>query len=130
MKSKRIQNYIDDHAFCSEYLFKDWESFLALLYAEGGRISSILWWDHCRKSQHCESVGSGGYRDPDNDEFIYAETQLYKEGLETYTLNEIKEYIDQERKTGFRYGDRYKSHDLTPSFTLADCQFQDSDIKA
>ena len=21
-------------------------------------ISSILWWDHCRKSQLCESVGS------------------------------------------------------------------------
>lgn len=122
MVSQRIQNYINDHSFCSENLFKDWEAFLDLLYAEGGRVSSILWWDHCTKSQQHESVGSGGFRDPENDEFIFAETQLYKDGLETYTLDEIKKYIDQERKTGFRYGSKYKSHDLVPSFTLADRQ--------
>ena len=120
MISERVQNYIDDHAFCSEYLFKDWESFLDLIYADGGRISSILWWDHCRKSQQRESVGSGGFRDLENDEFIYAETQLYKDGLETNTLEEIKEYIHQERKTGFQYGSKYRSHDLVPSFYLAD----------
>ena len=91
MISERVQNYIDDHAFCSEYLFKDWESFLDLIYADGGRISSIL-----------------------------AETQLYKDGLETNTLEEIKEYIHQERKTGFQYGSKYRSHDLVPSFYLAD----------
>ena len=120
MINERIQKYIDDYAFCSEYLFKDWESFLELLYAEGGRISSILWWDYCTEKQLKESVGSGGYRDPDNDEFVYAETQLYKEGLETYTLDEIKGYINQERKAGFQYGSKYKSHNLIPSFFLAD----------
>lgn len=120
MISRRVQSYIDNHAFCSEYLFKDWESFLDLLYAEGGRISSILWWDYCKKSQLLESVGSGGYSDPENDAFIYAETQLYKEGLETKTLDEIKEYINQERKTGFQYGSKYRSHDLVPSFYLTD----------
>ena len=120
MINKKIQKYIDDYTFCSEHLSKDWESFLDLLYAEGGRVSSILWWDHCTKKQLKESVGSGGYKDPDNDEFVYAETQLYKEDLETYTLDEIKEYINQERKTGFRYGNKYKSHDLIPSFNLAD----------
>ena len=120
MISKKVQTYIEDHSFCSEYLFKDWESFLDLLYAEGNCISSILWWDHCTEKQLRESVGSGGYRDPDNGEFIYAETQLYKEGLETYTLDEIKQYIEHVRKTGFQYGSKYKSHDLVPSFNLAD----------
>ena len=120
MINQKIQNYIDVHAFCSEYFFKDWETFLDLLYAEGGRISSILWWDHCMKSQHHESIGSGGYNDPENDEFIYAETQLYKEGLETNTLDEIKEYIHQEKKTGFQYDGKYRSHDLVPSFYLAE----------
>ena len=120
MISQRTQNYINVHAFCSEYLFKDWESFLDLLYVEGGRISSILWWDHCTKKQLCESVGNGGYKDPENDEFVYAETQLYKEGLEADTLDAIKEYINQERKTGIQYGDKYRSHDLVPSFYLAD----------
>ena len=47
----KIRKYIDDYTFCSELLFKDWESFLDLLYAEGGRVSSILWWDHCTKKQ-------------------------------------------------------------------------------
>ena len=120
MINERIQNYINEYAFCSEYLFKDWESFVDLLYAEGGRISSILWWDHCRKAQLHESVGSGGYRDPENDEYIYAETQLYKDGLETNTLDEILEYINQERKKGLRYDSKYKSHDLVPSFYLVD----------
>ncbi len=120
MINERIQKYIDDHAFCSEILFKDWEPFLDLLYAGGGRVSSILWWDHCRRSQLRESVGSGGYIDPEEDEFIYAETQLCKEGLEEYTLDEIKEYINLERKTGFRYGSKYRSHDLVPSFYLTE----------
>ena len=51
---------------------------------------------------------------------IYAETQLYKEGLETYSLDKIREYIEQERKTGFQYGSKYRSHDLVPSFYLAE----------
>ena len=120
MINHRVQKYIDDHSFCSEYLFKDWESFLDLFYAEGGQISSILWWDHCAKDQLKESVGSGRYKDPDNDGFIYAETQLCMEGLEKCTLDEIKEYINHERETGFRYNNKYRSHDLIPSFHLAD----------
>ena len=120
MTSQKVQKYIDDHAFCSEHLFKDWEYFLHLLYVEGGRVSAILWWDHCKRSQLRESVGSGGYMDPENNEFVYAETQLYKEDLETKTLDEIKDYINQERNTGFQYGNKYRSHDLVPSFYLAD----------
>ena len=120
MINERIQNYINEHSFCSEYLFKDWESFLDLLYAEGGCISSILWWDYCKKSQLYESVGSGGYRDPDNDDFIYAETQMFKEGLQKFTLDEIKEYINQVIKSGFQYDIKYKSHALVPSFYLED----------
>ena len=120
MMNEKIQKYIDDHALCSEYLFKDWDSFLDLVYAEGYRISSVLWWDHCTKKQLNESVGSGGYKDPEDDKYVYAETQLYKDSLESYTLAEIREYINKERRTGFQYGNRYKSHDLVPSFYLAD----------
>ena len=120
MTNEKIQNYIENYSFCSELLlFRDWESFLDLLYAEGGRISSILWWDYCRRSQLRESVGSGGYKDPENEGFVYAETQLYKKGLEAYTLAEIKEYINRERNTGLQYGNKYRSHDLRPSFYLA-----------
>ena len=93
---------------------------LDFLYSEGGRVSSILWWDHCTKIEHSESVGSGGYPDPGNDEYLYAETQSFKNGLEAKTIDEIKEYIIQVRKTGIRYGDKYKSHDLIPSFYIVD----------
>ena len=40
---QNLQEFIDENAFCSGYLFKDWESFLDILFAEGGRVSSILW---------------------------------------------------------------------------------------
>ena len=51
---------------------------------------------------------------------MYAETQLYIDGLETKKLAEIKEYIIREKKTDFRYGSKYRSYDLVPSFSLAE----------
>ena len=95
--AEALQEYIEKHSFCSEYLFKDWEAFLDVLNAEGGRVSSILWWDHCKKSQQNRSVGSGGYADPDDSEYMYAETKLWKDGLDSWTLDAIKEYIAAER---------------------------------
>ena len=31
MISEKVKAYIDEHSFCSERLFKDWEAFLDLL---------------------------------------------------------------------------------------------------
>ena len=120
MLSQNVIRYIEKHSFCSEYLFKDWKSFLEILYAEGGRVTSILWWDYCKKSEQLFSVGSGGYTDPDDPAYMYAETKLFKDGLETKTLAEIMEYIIREKATGLRYGSQYRSHELVPSFYLAD----------
>ena len=118
--TQKLLEYIEKHSFCSEYLFKDWEAFLVILYAEGGRVSSILWWDHCRKSQRHRSVGSGGYADPDDSEYIYAETGLWKDGLDSWTLDAVREYIARERGAGLQYGGKYVSHDLVPSFYLCE----------
>ena len=118
MLSKKVKEYIAEHAFCPEYLFKDWEPFLNILYTEGGHVSSILWWDYCKKSEQRFSIGSGGYSDPDNPEYMYAETQIWKNGLETKTLNEIKEYIATERKKEVKYGCKCTSHSLVPSFYI------------
>ncbi len=49
---------------------------------------------------------------------MYAEMQLFEDGLETKTLNEIMDYIISVKKTGFRYGEKYISHELIPSFFL------------
>ena len=118
MANHKVIQYVAEHAFCAECLFKDWESFLDVLYEEGGHVSAILWWDHCRKAEQYASSGSGGYTDPDDPEYMYAETQLFTEGLENRTLDEIKAYIDQQRAAGLRYGNQYVSHDLVPSFYL------------
>ena len=116
MLSNRVREYIAEHSFCSEYLFKDWAAFLEILYSEGGRVSAILWWDHCKKNMQNMSVGGGGYSDPDNADYMYAETQFYEDGFETKTLDEIKDYIDAMRKSGLILGDKYYSFDLVPSF--------------
>ena len=118
MINERVQNYIDDHSFCSECLFKDWNAFLELLYSEGGRVSSILWWDHCKKNLQHLSVGAGGYADPDDLEYMYAETQFFEDGLETKSLEEIKQHINEMRASGLILGDKYFSFDLVPSFYL------------
>ncbi|MBO4367730.1 MAG: hypothetical protein J5859_03370 [Clostridia bacterium] len=115
-----IKQYIERHSFCSEYLFKDWNSFLDLLYSGGGRVSAILWWDHCRKKMQHMSAGSGGYTDPDDPEYMYAETQFYEEGFETKSLDEVKDHINARRKTGLILGDKYLCFDLVPSFYLAE----------
>ena len=120
MISQKVQNYIEEHTFCSEFIFRDWESFLDLLYSEGGRISSILWWDHCKKSAQHESIGSGGYSDPDDQEWMYAETWLHEDGFEEKSLVDIKTYILEQREQGLILGNKYISHDLVPSFYLAD----------
>ena len=89
MINHRVKKYIEDHSFCSEYLFKDWEAFLDFIYEEGCRVSSILWWDHCRKIMNHVSCGSGGYTDPDDQEWMYAETWLYEDGFEERSLEDI-----------------------------------------
>ncbi|MBQ9544828.1 MAG: hypothetical protein IJV00_06860 [Clostridia bacterium] len=89
-----------------------------LVYSEGARVSSILWWDRCNISQQRHSVGSGGYRDPSDPNYIYLETQLFEEGLESKTLDEIKDRIRRVEKDGLRYSDKFKSHFLVPSFYL------------
>ncbi len=120
MLSNRVKEYIANNSFCSEYLFSDWETFLDILYEEGGRVSSILWWDHCKISEQNASVGMGGYIDSENHDYMYAETQLWKDGLDLMSLDEIKDYIKREMKKGIRYGDNYSSHELVPSFYLND----------
>ncbi len=118
MLSQKVRKYIDEHAFCSEYLFADWESFLDILYAEGGRVCALLWWDHCRKAEQHLSVGSGGYTDPEDPDYMYAETQSWENGLSIMNLTELKDHIHKVRETGLPYCSQFTGHELVPSFYL------------
>ena len=66
------------------------------------------------------SCGSGGYTDPDDQEWMYAETWLHEDGFEDKNLADIKAYIHETRKQGLILGDKYISHDLVPSFYLVE----------
>ncbi|MCM1334752.1 MAG: hypothetical protein NC084_08365 [Bacteroides sp.] len=120
MINQKVREYIESKSFCSEYLFKDWNTFLDLLYAEGGHVSAILWWDHCRVDEQHLSVGLGGYSDPENEEYMFAETQEYVDCLENKTLDDIKTYIIETISTGISYNGKYHSFDLVPSFYICD----------
>lgn len=113
MDLRKIKEYIDDHSLCSELLFRNWEEFLAVLYANGGRVYSVLWWDHCRIDQQEASLGDGGYRDPDDEEMMFAETDIYENGFEDKDIYEVMEYI-----RGVMAG--YPDHELVPSFYQVD----------
>lgn len=109
--SPQLRAYINKNAFCSEYLFRDWEEFLKVLYEEGARISDILFWDHCLREKQEQSLGQGGYIDPDERDWMYAETQIYEAGFEDKSPEEVREYI---RSVMAQYPD----HELVPSFYL------------
>ena len=117
IEEKSVKKYFEEKSLYSELVFQDWEPFLDLLYAEGGQVSAILWWDHCKRTEHSKSIGSGGHVDPRNPEYLFAETPLYEYGLETKSLDEIKAYIREIINSDIRFGD-YISFDLIPSFYI------------
>ena len=122
MMSKKIKAYIEEHTICNENIFKDWETFLDLIYSEGGAIFGIQWYDYVKISDQDKSVGGGGYRDPDNPDYMFAETMLYEGGFENKSLDEIKQHITRVRTEGihYEYPNSLISYDLIPAFDICE----------
>ena len=112
MMARDVEQYIEEHAFCAELIFRDWEEFLNVLYANGRRVSAILWWDYCLVEKQGESLGGGGYKDPKNPGYMYAETEFYENGFETFAEAEILDYVRSMRA-------KYPDNELVPGFYLA-----------
>ena len=53
-------------------------------------------------------------------EWMYSETWFHEDGFEEKSLADIKAYIHETREHGLILGDKYITHDLVPSFYLAD----------
>ena len=119
MPNTPLQQFIEERSFCPELLFADWESFLDLLYAKGGSVSGIQWWDHCKKSEHGSSIGMGGYADPEDSEYLYVETQIYEDGFDDKSLEDVKAHIIEVKSAGISYNG-FVSFDLVPSFDIRD----------
>lgn len=109
----RLKAYIEDNKLCSEYLFADWEEFLELLYEEGGYAESVLWFEHIKISDQKQSLGSGGYKDKSNPDYMYAETQIFDGDFEHNSVYEVKKYI----KTVL---EKYPNNKLIPSFYISE----------
>lgn len=110
-----MREYIDKHKLCAEYLFPNWNEFLELLYSQGGYVKEILWFEHVAIEKQSDSLGCGGYTDPTNPEYMYAETYIHESGMENKSLWEVKAYIDSVIPV-------YPNNHLIPSFIIAETQ--------
>ena len=106
---QRLEKYIEQNKVCSDLIFRDWNEFLDLLFDNGGTVNEILWFEYVLKEKQQDSLGSGGYIDKANPEYMWAETMIYDKALGTKSLAEIKEHIASTIKL-------YKPHILVPCF--------------
>lgn len=95
---------------CSDIILDSPIEFIMLLDQSEFYISRILWWDYVEINVG-SNIGYGGPKDIRNEKFFWAET--YIESLFSIDTNsdEILKYI-----AGIQ--EKYKNHNLYPSFTV------------
>lgn len=113
MITDKVKQYIEENKLCSENLFHDWESFLKLLFDQGGCVEAVLWFEYVLISEQKNSLGGGGYIDKVNPKYMFAETHIFENGMENRSFAEIKEYIKSTVEN-------YPDNKLVPSFYIAD----------
>lgn len=90
----KLMEYIQNNKLCTDNIFANWKEFLDLLYAQGGCVESILWYEYVPVDQQAESMGGGGYLDKTNPDYMYAETHIYEKGLACKSRLEVEAYIE------------------------------------
>lgn len=108
-----LSRYIAENKVCSELIFRDPKKFLDVLFANGGKVEGIVWFDYCKISEQGKSLGGGGYIDKQNSGYMWAETQIFEYPLTDKSLEEILEYMDGVRR-------EYSAYDLYPSFDITE----------
>lgn len=109
--TQQLKDYIEVNRLCSELLFADWNEFLELLYDNGSYVEGVVWFEYVKVSEQKYSMGTGGYRDKNNPEYMYAETLIYNTDFNNNSLFEIKEYIES-------ILEKYPRNLLLPSFCI------------
>ena len=113
---EKVKQYIEENKLCSENIVNDWEAFLELVFAQGCRVESILWFEYVLVSEQKNSLGGGGYIDETNSEYMYSETYIYKDKMENMLLSDVKEYIQSILLS-------YPNNNLLPSFDIVNYGF-------
>lgn len=111
--NSEVSRYIAENKVCAELIFRDSKEFLNVLFANGGKVEGIVWFDYCKISEQNKSLGGGGYADKQNSGYMWAETQIFEYPLADKSLNEILEYMDGVRR-------EYSAYDLYPSFDITE----------
>ena len=106
-----IEKYIHEHKVCGADIFPNPEEFLQILFENGGHVQMIVWYDYCKIAEQHKSLGSGGYRDLQNVEYMWAETPFYENELSGKSLGEILDYISEIRN-------QYTDCNLYPEFYI------------
>ena len=107
--TQALDEYIVQNKVCSDLIFRDWDAFLEILFDCGGCVEEIVWFEYVLIEKQKDSLGGGGYRDPENSEYMWSETLLHDRALEQMSLTDIKNYIAHTVKS-------HKPHDLVPCF--------------
>ncbi|MBE5933872.1 MAG: hypothetical protein E7263_10695 [Lachnospiraceae bacterium] len=108
-----LSEYIEQNKLCNEFIFEDYNKFLEILFASNGVVSMIVWFDYCKIANQSEFLGAGGYIDKRDNDYMWAETQIYEIGLDNKTLSEILQYIEDIKNT-------YQDYKLYPAFYIAE----------
>ena len=105
----QLAQYIRDHRVCPDLLFRNWREFLQVLYENGGTVRRILWFVYVRIDRQAGSLGGGGWQDPLNPAYMWAETMMDDRDLRAKSLSETKDLIQRTIET-------YRPHTLVPCF--------------
>ncbi len=104
-----MEKYINDNRVCPDWIFRDWKDFLRVLFECGGSVEEILWFEYVSMEKQKESLGGGGYEDPANPGYMWAETMILDRDLGQKSLLEVSGYIESTARS-------HLPHKLVPCF--------------
>ena len=106
---QKLEAFINENRVCSDLIFRDWRAFLNTLFACGGAVGEILWFEYVAIDSQGESLGGGGYVDLSDSGYMWAETMILDENLGDKSLLEITKHIELTIES-------YLPHKLVPCF--------------
>ena len=116
--NEAINSFVGRHGVCPgsklpPAIFRteaEQEEFLRLVYESGERVGLIVWHEYFRAWEQI-ITGMGGYADPLNKGFMWAETQIPCADLDEKTHGELISYMAAVKN-------EYNGYRLTPEFYI------------
>lgn len=115
--NEALNRFIGEHSVCPDrqpplMIFRteaEQKELLRLVYASGGRVGFVVWYEYCRVGE--QKIGMGGYADPFSEGFMWAETQIPCADLDKTPLDGLLAYMEAVRQ-------EYTGYQLVPEFYI------------